>query len=159
MLLFQLLLDTNNGAITSTNGSSFPWVLIIVLVFALLGLLGLIVWRERQEVELYGMSKEKVAKSWREIVTTVEQGNMGAKLAVIEADKLLDQVLRARLFPGETMVERMKVAEYKYPVINEVWWAHKLRNQLVHGDVTLSPREAKRAIATYERVLKGLHVL
>lgn len=159
MLLFQLLLDTNSGAITPTNESSFPWVLMILLIVVLLGLLGLLVWRKREDAELHGMSREKVAKNWREILTMVEQGNMGAKLAVIEADKLLDQVLRARLFPGETMVERMKVAEYKYPVINEVWWAHKLRNQLVHGDVTLSPREAKRAIATYERVLKGLHVL
>ena len=106
------------------------------------------------------MSEEKVRETMDEINEQAEQSVMGAKLAVIEADKLVDNVLRAMVIPGETMGERLKAAAHNYPKIREVWPAHKLRNQLVHdSDFNLTQNRAKRALQDFEKALKTLNVL
>ena len=82
------------------------------------------------------------------------------KLAVIEADKLVDHAFKTVGFPGETMADRMKVAEYKHPKVREMWTAHKWRNQLVHeAHFEISERQAKEALRSYEAVLRSLRAL
>jgi hypothetical protein len=78
----------------------------------------------------------------------------------MEADKLLDHVLKSMSFPGETMAERLKLAEYKYASLRQVWPAHKLRNQLVHDPAfDMSVRQAKFALKEFKDALKVLNVL
>lgn len=87
-------------------------------------------------------------------------GDMGVKLAVIEADNLLDAALKSLVMPGDTLGERLKVACYKYPKLKNVWWAHKLRNNLVHDhSFRLHSSEAKRALGEFEKALKELKIL
>lgn len=97
-------------------------------------------------------------KRWQEIERLVgENGEMGPKMAVLEADKLLDHALRALSFPGESLGDRLKFAAYKYPQVKDVWWAHKVRNQLAHeATYYLDRRIAKKAIATFRRALERL---
>jgi hypothetical protein len=110
--------------------------------------------------EMSGMTPEKVRKTWEEIGKTAGQGVMGMKLAIIEADRLLDAVLKSMMMPGETMAERLKVAQYKYPDLKRVWYAHKLRNQLVHeSSFELRSRDGQDALKHYRDALKTLHVL
>jgi hypothetical protein len=92
---------------------------------------------------------------WAEIETMVQTpGEMSAKLAVIEADKLLDHALKALAFPGNTLGERLRFAQYKYPDLRNVWWAHKVRNQLAHeASYHLERGMAKRAVAEFRRAL------
>jgi hypothetical protein len=105
--------------------------------------------------EMYGMSREEVAKRWIEV-----RKLMGAKLAIFEADTLLDAALKSIMMPGDTLGERLKVACYKYPALRNVWWAHKLRNQLAHDSAfQISQREARRALDDFEKSLKILNVL
>jgi len=85
---------------------------------------------------------------------------MGAKLALLEADNLLDSGLKSIMMPGETLGERLKVAGYKYPNLKNVWWAHKLRNQLAHeSSFQISQRQARQALDEFERALKTLNIL
>lgn len=55
--------------------------------------------------------------------------------AVLEADKLLDYILKSKRFKGETMGERLKSAREKmsYEAYNAAWQAHKIRNEMVHN--------------------------
>ncbi len=110
--------------------------------------------------ELYGLTREEVAKRWQKIIATSQMnGDMGLKLAIIEADNLLDAALKSLVMPGDTLGERLKVACYKYPKLKNVWWAHKLRNNLVHDhSFHLRSNEAKRALGEFEKALKELKV-
>ncbi|MDB5186589.1 MAG: hypothetical protein JWM07_61 [Candidatus Saccharibacteria bacterium] len=81
----------------------------------------------------------------------------GCVLAVLNADKLLDQALRERGVKGQTMGERMKAAKDTWSNANAVWGAHKLRNQIAHeSDHHLSFDDARRAIAGFKQALKDI---
>ncbi|HET8884339.1 MAG TPA: hypothetical protein VFM68_02615 [Candidatus Saccharimonadales bacterium] len=78
-------------------------------------------------------------------------------LAVLNADKLLDQALRDRRIKGETMGERMKTAKNMWSNANVVWSAHKLRNQIAHEtDPQVSYDDARRALAGFKQALKDV---
>ena len=162
MLLFQIILggDTPPTVTTGAGSSFFPMVVLIFVVVTFLGLALHRFIRKLREPELHGFTRARIAATWAEITKTQGQGLMGAKLAVIEADKLLDGVLKSLFIPGETLGERLKSAAYKYPNIRKVWGAHRLRNQLVH-DATfeISTSQARQAIRDYEAALKTLNVM
>ncbi len=110
--------------------------------------------------ELVGMTREEMARRWVEVRKTSMQGLMGAKLALLEADTLLDSGLKSMMMPGDTLGERLKVACYKYPKLQNVWWAHKLRNQLAHDSSSqITERQARQALDEFERALKTLNVM
>lgn len=84
------------------------------------------------------------------------------KIAVLEADNILDEAVERMGYPGDTLGERMKVIEPSdFPYLDEAWEAHKLRNQVAHKgtNYTLTRSEAERAIAIYYRVFKSLGYL
>jgi hypothetical protein len=79
------------------------------------------------------------------------------QIAVLNADKLLDQALRERAIKGETMGERMKTLRETWSNANAVWGAHKLRNQIAHEpDIQVSYEDARRALAGFKQGLKDV---
>ncbi len=143
--------------------SIWPYVIYGVLaVIAVIALFVFLYWLKKRLMrpELVGMTREQIAARWIEIRKTSQMGLMGAKLAIVEADTLLDSGLKSMMMPGETLGERLKVACYKYPKLQNVWWAHKLRNSIAHESTfQISTREASRAIDEFEKALKILNVL
>lgn len=150
---------------TGSTGSPIGWIVFVVIIGILLiiGLIFLARWIKKQisRPEMMGMSRQEVTQRWTEIrAVSGQNGQMGMKMALMEADKLLDSALKSIMMPGDTLGERLKSACYKYPKLKEVWWAHKLRNQLVHEhDFKLSERETRRALDEFERALKTLNIL
>lgn len=102
--------------------------------------------------------RETMRRRWREIEQMLSTpGEMSRKVAVLEADKLLDFALKALAFPGMTLGERLKFAQYKYPELRDVWWAHKVRNQLAHeASYHLDAGVAKSALKSFEKALLRL---
>ncbi len=80
-------------------------------------------------------------------------------LAIINADKLLDEALKRRRFRGKTMGERMVAAQRDISDNDGVWYAHKLRNRLVHeADVKLKEQDVKKALIGIRQALRDLGV-
>lgn len=83
------------------------------------------------------------------------------KIAVIDADKLVDDVLQQLGFQGEHMADRLeqfKPGELRS--FERVSRAHRIRNQLVHSPgFTLTPEEAKRTLLDYQAFLREVGVL
>lgn len=102
--------------------------------------------------------RETMRRRWREIEQmSAAPGEMSRKLAVMEADKLLDYALKAMAMSGETLGERLKFAAYKYPRLRDVWGAHRVRNQLAHeATYHLDAGTAKRAIREFKKALEIL---
>jgi len=101
--------------------------------------------------------RKKAVKEWAAITGRLQRGSEAElKLAVIEADKLFDDTIKRMGFAGETMSERLKkITPAQLSVIDNVWNAHKVRNNVVHTpDYKLSRLEAEAAIAVYEKALK-----
>ncbi len=163
-MLFQFVFDQGIRNTVAPGGTvNFGSVLGIVLLLIVVTLVLIVgiatVFRALRRPSLEGLDPKRLREMWAEIEKTSAHGLMGAKLAVVEGDKLLDTVLRKMHFPGETMGERLKTAAYRYPQISRVWSAHKLRNQLVH-DATfeISMRQAKSAVRDFHEALKVLNV-
>ncbi|MBN1585043.1 hypothetical protein JW899_01615 [Candidatus Uhrbacteria bacterium] len=100
-------------------------------------------------------------RRWEEIESLSRQpGEMGRKMAIMEADKLLDSALKTMMFAGNTLGERLKVACYRWPEMCQVWWAHKIRNQLAHeSSFHLDRSVAARALRSYRSALRLMGVL
>jgi len=96
---------------------------------------------------------------WSELLGRVKTPD-GMVLAIIDADKLLDEALRKCGYKGKTMGERLVSAQRAFTNNDGVWLAHKLRNRLVHEPgVRLRQHDAKTALAGVKQGLKDLGAL
>lgn len=85
--------------------------------------------------------------------------NNDKKHAVLDADKLLSLALKKRGYQG-TVGDQLKKAGKLFTNINDVWSAHKLRNQIAHElNFNLSHPDNQRALRSFERALKDLGAL
>jgi hypothetical protein len=127
-------------------------------------------WEDQQKYASYrklpqGKKAEatnKMTAEWERIKTRLMAGDeANSKLAVIEADKLVDTVIKDMGIEGDTMGERMKkLSPATLPSIQDLWEVHKLRNNVVHtADFHITIAQATRAIAMYEKVLKDLKAI
>lgn len=134
---------------------------LIIIIFLVLYFFYKKIIRFLKRPELYGLDKQGIEKRWQEIENLLEKRNeMSYKLAIMEADKLLDHVLKSMAMPGKDLGERLKAACYKYPNLRQVWFAHKIRNQIVHeASYRLSSGLANKAIKSFKQAFKELNVL
>ena len=104
------------------------------------------------------IDKEKYQSRWLEIEHGLNPGSRDSQyMAILKADKLLDQVLRDTGSKGQTMGERMISRQNAWSNANAVWAAHKIRNQIAHDEnVQLSETTVRRALASFKQALKDL---
>lgn len=106
------------------------------------------------------LNQQKYRERWLAISHAITSDSGTQELAIINADKLLDQALRERGISGETMGDRMKNAKSMFSNNNAVWSAHKLRNRIAHeSTVKLNPAATKRAMAAFKAALKDVGAL
>ncbi len=76
---------------------------------------------------------EAVRKAWGEIEASATAGTDGKRLAVINADRLVDRLLKDAGYEGEGALERMKaLPREKVATAADLMAAHRFRNRLVH---------------------------
>lgn len=116
-------------------------------------------WTEFFTYRPLGISK--FAKQWTKITKRLETADESeAKLAVIEADRMLDDILNKTGHKGEILEERLKqLTPTALPDIDQVLEAHKIRNNIVYDpDYRLSLDRAKEVLAIYEKALRNLEM-
>lgn len=126
------------------------------------GWLALRVDRVRDVILKSNMPKKRSIKVWQTVQRHFYAGDDNSlKLALLEADKVLDEALRVAGFRGENLGDRLKnLDESKLPNLQEVWEAHKLRNRLVHEtDFKLNRDMAEKALGIYEKTFRDLGLL
>ena len=106
------------------------------------------------------LDQSKYREKWLTITHSVTDDAWTMQLAVLHADKLLDQALRESGVAGETLGERLKNAKARFRNVNAVWTAHKLRNQIAHDDhVKINRRQTDSALAAFRAALIDLGAL
>src|SRR3989344_3486923 len=81
----------------------------------------------------------------------------GWRLAILEADIMLSELLDMQGYKGETMADKMKqVDRASFNTIDAAWEAHKVRNRVAHEGAAhaLDQREVRRVISLYEKVFR-----
>lgn len=128
----------------------------VELVAILLGsimLLVLINWNQQRTSRL---NRQYYRKKWQEIKVLEKSSAAASRLAVIEADKILDRALKDLGYAGTSMSDRLQQAGSALGDVNAVWTAHKLRNRLVHEETKLKRPDVRRAISAYQAALQRL---
>lgn len=138
----------------------------IILIFAIILLFIKSKPLERARKAITGTSvkipKTKVQSAWARIQKRLASKNEAEyKMAVIEADKLLDNILEAMGFKGDMLGEKLKTAKaVQMQHIDGIWEAHKIRNRIVHSpDEKISLSEAEKAIEEFKKGLEELDIL
>lgn len=109
--------------------------------------------------------KRVAREQWTALVEKLERQPepRDYKLAIIEADALVDTVLQERGYSGETMADRMRAirpGDLATVGIEELWAAHKVRNDIAHNPQRIvSSREGQETLRRYKHVLEELHAL
>jgi nitrogen fixation-related uncharacterized protein len=112
----------------------------------------------RDEEQLYAEKFFGAQKNSRltDILRHVDSNNPNDwKLAIIEADIILDDILKSRGYPGGSLGERLKsIGSGQLGSLNDAWEAHKVRNRIAHdgADFVLTKRIAQETIQRYQRV-------
>lgn len=129
-------------------------ILAAVLLVAVVGVVYLVFAMKRSPQ----LDQSRYQAHWLEIEHSIQEDNTASwQLAIINADKLLDQALRDRQVKGKTMGERMKAAQSTWHNANHIWSAHKIRNQLAHEtDARVTHDITLRALSAYRQGLKDL---
>lgn len=107
-----------------------------------------------------GVNQNFIQTKWQEIDQLIALGAPSnyAK-AVLEADKLLDHVLKSLRTPGLTMGDRLKASKNRFSPegLDAAWRGHKVRNEIVHtSDYEITDIMAREAIANFKKALGEL---
>ena len=107
----------------------------------------------------YGM--RQISKQWNRIKKRAEIGSESEyKLAIIEAEDFLSEVLEDRGYDGKTLEENLqKAGRLVSPIFNEIISAHQIRNSIVYDpDYKLTDEQAKKALDVYESAINNIGV-
>ncbi|MDO8481506.1 MAG: hypothetical protein Q7S75_00265 [bacterium] len=100
---------------------------------------------------------------WGRIVEQANSDNeQNWRLAILEADIMLNEVLDLKGYVGDTMADKMKqINKGDFNTVDDAWEAHKVRNAIAHKGSAhqLNDREVRRIIGLYERVFKEARVI
>lgn len=137
-------------------------ILSALLISVVVGIVYLLKYLKRCSSSRDFRINDKLAwqKKWKELEDMLDGNQSQLAVAVIEADKLLDRVMKSMALPGKDFGERLKFLCYSRPELKAVWPANLVRNRLVHeAHYELDRRSALNALKSFERALKDLGVL
>ncbi len=131
--------------------------LLIAAVGAALAILGLITFVARRPRK--DLNHEYFTNKWKDLQKGLNKEEMWP-MAIIQADSLLDEALKKRRFKGKTMGERLVAAQRSLSDNDGTWYAHKLRNKIVHEvDTKLTKKEVQKALVSLRQALRDLGAL
>ncbi len=125
-----------------------------VLILLVLSLGGLIARRMRHRAK-FARFKER----WQAIQKLCAKSETWP-LAILNADTLVDETLKASGFRGRTMGERLVSAQRTLTDNDGIWFAHKLRNKIAHEEMArLYKRDVQAALRGMRQALHDLGAL
>jgi hypothetical protein len=112
-------------------------------------------YEKRLHEEVGGSKNERWGKTLNYLFS---QHSSDWKLAIIEADSMLEGLMDQLGFKGENLGDKLKGADQdSFPGLTTAWEVHTIRNRIAHEGLAfeLSQHEAKRVIALYEQIFHG----
>ena len=104
---------------------------------------------------------QKTFKQWEKIIKRLGTGKEGEfRMAIIEADSLLEEALRGMEYKGEKINDLLNQVDIKIiPNLDKIKSAHEFRNKIVHDpSYELTLNETKKIIGVYEQTFRDLQM-
>ncbi|MEK7182187.1 MAG: hypothetical protein AAB334_00900 [Patescibacteria group bacterium] len=118
---------------------------------------------ELTEKTLLDFQGNPTNQRWAQIKKHIDSTNENDwKLAILEADIILGEMLTKIGYQQENIGEKLKAVEKSdFNTLDKAWEAHKFRNSIAHegSNFTITQREAKRIVSLYEDVFKEFEYL
>ncbi len=100
---------------------------------------------------------------WENAAQHIESDNPNDwRLAIIEADIMLDELLDALGLPGITIGDKLKGTSPNFmKTLDDAWKAHRTRNDIAHrgSDFILTKRLARETLEQYRRVFQEFAII
>ncbi|MEK7598192.1 MAG: hypothetical protein AAB487_00470 [Patescibacteria group bacterium] len=106
--------------------------------------------------------KKKMKIRWDRIKDRLKSENESEyKVAIIEADSIIDDLVRGMAYPGENMGERLdNMPKGQLESMQKLGEAHEVRNRIIHEEnFQVSREHAKEILKKYEAFLEEFEVL
>lgn len=143
-------------------------IIAVIIIYVLIR-----IWPQQHRIKLFylrtgrvfgkkGTLDRKFIRQWGEISKYLSKPTPeNLRLAVIDADSLVDSFLKKAGYRGEHMADRLScIVPDQVKSLERVWDAHLLRNSLVHVPGSRpSMVETKKAISSFEAFLRELGAL
>lgn len=149
---------------------NFPSIKKVSIILSIIAGIGIIytliriIQLKRKEVEEIKdiipkeVSPEERHNRWSAIIKHLGSSNeVEWRMAIMEADNILDEIIKAIGVPGENLGERLKNIEPPdFNNLQNAWEAHKVRNRIAHEGMKfhITREEATRVINLYEKIFK-----
>jgi hypothetical protein len=148
---------------------SFSFILSIILIFVVIWTSSKILHIQRNmHARLALPNKPEPVNSmippavgndkWQRVIIHINSDNPSDwKLAILECDIMLDDILEKMGYNQGTIGDKLKAVEPSdFTNIESAWEAHKIRNAIAHegSEFLINHREAKRVIGLYELVFR-----
>jgi hypothetical protein len=106
-----------------------------------------------------GVKPEKFMQKWQDLQKMLVQQESWP-LAVITADKLLDEALKKKHLKGKSMGERLVAAQRQLTDNDAVWYAHNLSKKVRDtSGVKLRQNDVKKCLVGVRQALRDLGAL
>jgi hypothetical protein len=136
------------------NGDLLAVAASFAILLGLISMVGLVVRKRKQPLDVQAFTVK-----WQAAQKLCSKKETWP-LAVINADKLLDEVLKKCHYKGKSMGERLASAQRDIDNNDGVWYGHKLRNRLVHeDDVKLTQKDVQKALMGIREAMRDLGAL
>lgn len=168
--VFKFLTDGQTWSVIGVISMLLSIVCIALIIFSLVRLVEIQLY-DKEEIKheihtalLKEKEKERNANPrWHYILTLIESPNDSDwRVAIIEADSMLEEILKEKGLSGETVSELLEGAkESGYSHIQDAWDAHLVRNEIAHqgSDFPLSQVEGRRVIKMFQNFFEELKVI
>ncbi len=138
---------------------------IIFIIYALINtkwIKRLIIWDMIEYLTYRSHAVSRIDKDWSRIEAMFARGTESdAKLALIEADTVLNDVLQAQGYSGDSLTDKLqKMSADILDNLADVKKVHETVSNIIHDPTYhLSVSEAKKIIDVYEKTLIDLQAL
>jgi hypothetical protein len=168
--------SSSSSSLVSNGAAAFGAGLRVFLILLIILLLCAIIYSYREWKKIQEKSdkhienlipieapEERENKRWKHVQELIVTNNPNDwRMAVLEADSMLEDLTIAMNIPGDSLGERLKSIEPSdFLTLQNAWEGHKVRNQIAHqgSGFVLDHKTAQTAIKNFEAVFREFEVI
>lgn len=129
-------------------------IISFILAFIVIDILivAYVIWR-RTRRRVSEKDQLEIQKSWRKIIRQKDRRH-----AIMDADKLLDHALYLMGYKGN-LGSKLKKAAPRFKHLNDVWAAHKVRNNIAHQmNYKVTEKIYRKSMLGFKQAFKDLKI-
>lgn len=125
----------------------------------LIALVGITLLFFRKKLFRKPLSKKSITKKWKNLMKNLSEKDKWSQ-AILDADSLVDEVLKKKKYGGKTMGERLVSAQRDLNKNDGIWFAHKFSNKVaVSKDKNIDKKDVVKVLNNYKDALVDLGAL